>query len=151
MPKSTLPFWKIKSLAEFSPQEWESLCDGCGRCCLFKLEDEESGEIFFTDVACRLLDPQSCRCTAYGQRFKEVTDCLKLGLDHPEYFAMLPPSCAYRRLYEERELPPWHPLVSGKSDSVHKAGISVRDNCIPESQVHPDELENRIIEFFDDF
>lgn len=149
MPKSSLPFWKTKSLAELSPQEWESLCDGCGRCCLFKLEDEESGEIFFTDVACRLLDAQSCRCTAYTQRFEHVSDCLRLSLDHPEYFSMLPQSCAYRRLYEERELAPWHPLLSGCSDSVHTAAISVRGGCVPEPQVHPDELENRIIEFFD--
>lgn len=150
MPKPNPQFWKTKTLSELTPEEWESLCDGCGRCCLFKLEDEETGEIFFTDVACRLLDSHSCRCSAYAQRLKKVSDCLLLSLDHPEYFAMLPESCAYRRLYEGRELASWHPLVSGRPDSVHSAGISVRGNCIPEEQVHPDELEDRIIEFFDD-
>lgn len=150
MSKPKPQFWKIRSLAELTQEEWESLCDGCGRCCLVKLEDEETGEIFFTDAACRLLDRHSCRCTDYEQRLDKVPDCLALGMEHPEYFAMLPPSCAYRRLHEGRELAPWHPLVSGNRGSVHRAGISVRGNCIPEDQVDPDELETRIIEFFDE-
>lgn len=150
MSDSIAPFWKTKRLAELSPAEWESLCDGCGRCCLFKLEDEETGEIFFTDVACRLLDHHHCRCNAYERRTELVSDCLVLSPEHPEYFPMLPPSCAYRRLHEGRELPPWHPLLSGDPDSVHAAGISVRGNCVAEARVKPDQLENRIIEFFDD-
>ena len=135
MPDIT-PFWKHKSLNELTTTEWESLCDGCGRCCLFKLEDEDTGEIFFTDVACRLLDTHSCRCQNYPQRMKQVSDCLQLSLDQPDYFAMLPESCGYRRLYEGRELAHWHPLVSGNADSVHSAGISVRGNCIREGEVH---------------
>ncbi len=149
MPKSKPPFWKSKTLAELSVAEWESLCDGCGRCCLFKLEDEDTGALFFTDVACHLLDTHSCRCSNYPQRQKKVSDCLQLSLDHPEYFAMLPESCAYRRLYEGRELAAWHPLISGNPATVHSAGISVRGNCVTEGEVHPDDLESRIIEFFD--
>lgn len=150
MPKHQPQFWKEKTLAEMTPEEWELLCDGCGRCCLFKLEDEDTGEIFFTDVACRLFDSRNCRCRAYAQRVEKVSDCLVLSLEHPEYFAMLPHSCAYRRLYEGRELAPWHPLLSGSPTSVHRAGISIRGRCVPEARVHPDDLENRIIDLPDE-
>jgi len=149
MAKQKPLFWKKKSLAEMSKAEWESLCDGCGRCCLNKLEDEDNGEIFYTDVACKLLDLKSCRCGDYHSRVKQVPDCLVLSMDHPEYFMFLPDSCAYRRLHEGKPLLNWHPLVSGTTDSVQRAGISIAGKCISEQDLHPEELEDRIIEFND--
>jgi uncharacterized cysteine cluster protein YcgN (CxxCxxCC family) len=147
--KTRTLFWETKPLAEMNHKEWESLCDGCGRCCLNKLEDEETGEIFYTDVACKLLDLESCRCSDYRHRVKRVPDCLKLGMEHPEYFDILPDSCAYRRLHEGRPLPAWHPLISGDPDSVKQAGIAVCGMCVSEEEVSADELEDRIIEFHD--
>ncbi len=147
MTKPKKNFWDRKNLTEINKIEWESLCDGCARCCLLKLEDEESGKIFFTDVACKLLNTNSCRCRSYTNRVARVAECLVLDLNHPEHFAMLPQSCAYRRLSEGRPLANWHPLVSGDPQSIHHAGISVRDKCVPEAHIHPDDLEDRIIEF----
>jgi len=149
MAKPAPHFWKDKTLAEMNRREWESLCDGCGRCCLNKLEDEDTGELFYTDVACKLLDLESGRCGNYPQRVKHVPDCMILSLDHPEYFRFLPDSCAYRCIDEGRPLADWHPLVSGRADSVHQAGISVCGNCISEEQIDPDELEDHIIELND--
>jgi len=128
----TEAFWKRKSLTEMSQPEWESLCDGCALCCLQKLEDEDTGEIYYTDIACKLLDVGACRCTNYQQRASLVASCLVLTADNPAAFRWLPQSCAYRRLSEGKELPGWHPLISGNADTVHQAGISARGKAVSE-------------------
>ncbi|MDH3439365.1 MAG: YcgN family cysteine cluster protein [Gammaproteobacteria bacterium] len=127
-------FWKRKSLADMSKDEWESLCDGCALCCLQKLEDEETGYVYFTDIACKLLDTDACRCTDYGNRAKLVSTCLVLSADEPESFRWLPGTCAYRLLAEGESLPGWHPLITGDPDSVHKAGISAKGKCVSETE-----------------
>jgi uncharacterized protein len=120
------PFWKRKALEELNTAEWESLCDGCGRCCLVKLEDADSGEIHFTDIACKLFDTGTCRCADYAHRGRRVRDCIKLTPAKVRTLSWLPPSCAYRLVAEGRDLAWWHPLVSGSATSVHEAGVSVQ-------------------------
>lgn len=122
----TQPFWKAKQLEDLSNTEWESLCDGCGRCCLVKLEDEDTGDIHFTSVGCKLLDGETCRCTDYRQRRRRVRDCVRLTPDVVRSLRWLPPTCAYRLVAEGQDLKWWHPLVSGSAETVHEAGVSVR-------------------------
>ncbi len=140
-------FWETKSLPEMSQQEWEALCDGCGRCCLNKLEDEETGAIFWTNVACRLLDGETCRCRDYSRRHARVPDCLRLTPESVPELAWLPPTCAYRLVGEGKDLYWWHPLVSGDPEDVHRAGISVRGRVVPETRVEEEDLEDHIVDW----
>ncbi|MEO0034320.1 MAG: hypothetical protein RLZZ501_343 [Pseudomonadota bacterium] len=137
------PFWEAKSLSELTRAEWESLCDGCGRCCLHKLEDADTGEIHYTNVACKLLDLTSCACSNYERRWDSVPDCIKLSPRVIGDLAWLPSTCAYRLLREGRPLPAWHPLVSGDPDSIHRAGISVRGRAVRENRTR--RLERHIV------
>ena len=140
------PFWRTKGLAEMTQAEWESLCDGCGRCCLNKLEDEDDGKIYFTDVGCRLLDDQSCRCRDYPNRTEKVSDCVKLTPQNVGEIAWLPGTCGYRLVAAGRDLYWWHPLVSGSADTMHAAGISVRGRvAASEEAVSEEELEDHIV------
>jgi uncharacterized protein len=139
------PFWQRKTLEEMTPQEWESLCDGCGRCCLKKLEDERTGRVVYTDVACKLLDRDRCRCTDYADRVRRVPDCVALDAAKARTLEWLPGTCAYRRLAEGKPLEWWHPLVSGDARTVLRAGISVRGRVLSEADVHPEEIAQRVI------
>ena len=138
-------FWKTKSLNEMTHHEWELLCDGCGICCLHKLEDRKTGKVFYTSVACQFLDIQQCRCVVYNDPYLTPSDCMKITPKIINGLKWLPKTCAYRRVAERRELEWWHPLISGNADSVHQAGISVRNRAVPEQQVHPDDIKNFII------
>lgn len=125
-------FWRVKKLDEMNDAEWESLCDGCGRCCLNKLEDAESGRIAYTDIACALLDSERCRCRDYPNRSAVVPTCVRLSVEEVRTLSWLPATCAYRLINEGRDLYDWHPLVSGDPDSVHTAGVSVRGRAVRE-------------------
>ena len=138
--------WWRKPLHELDAVEWEALCDGCGRCCLNKLEDEDTGEIFHTRAACRLLDIETCRCTRYADRRREVPTCLNLRQDFHQ-FHWLPHTCSYRLRAEGQSLPPWHPLISGRAATVHEAGISVRHFAVSELEI--EDLEDVVIEDFE--
>jgi hypothetical protein len=147
--RQTTAFWKTKTLSQMSMDEWESLCDGCAKCCLHKLEDEDSGEVYYTDVACRYLDLQTCQCKDYSQRQTHVPDCLKLRPQDVKQFNWLPVTCAYRLLAEGEDLPVWHPLMSGKKERLHELGFSVKDKAIPEEAVAADDYEDRIVYWVD--
>ncbi|TAA48603.1 YcgN family cysteine cluster protein [Corallincola spongiicola] len=130
-------FWRHKTLAQMTEQEWESLCDGCGKCCLHKVIDDDTDELYFTEIACRLLDSHSCACSNYADRFSQVDDCVKVTLDDIESFHWLPPTCAYRRLAEGQDLPKWHPLITGTSETMHQLGHSVRGKTVLEEDAGP--------------
>jgi uncharacterized protein len=142
---SDISFWKIKKLAEMTAEEWESLCDGCGKCCLHKLEDEGTGKIVFTNVACKLINLNTCRCTRYNERIRLVAECLDLKQGKFAQYNWLPSTCAYRLLDEGKQLPAWHPLLSGSTASVKKAGISISSYAMKESDSR--NLEDHIIEW----
>ncbi|MGY9054956.1 MAG: YcgN family cysteine cluster protein [Alphaproteobacteria bacterium] len=146
--KTDLPFWKTKQLWQMTPEEWESLCDGCGKCCLLKVEFEDTGEVEPTTVACKLLDSESCQCSNYGDRFTYVEDCI--DLQHADLGALpwLPSTCAYRLIGEGKPLQWWHPLVSGDPDTVHAAGVSVRNKTISEDDLSDEsELVHYIVDW----
>jgi uncharacterized cysteine cluster protein YcgN (CxxCxxCC family) len=147
--KTTAPFWKTKTLDQMTRSEWESLCDGCGKCCLHKLEDAETGKITYTYVACRLLDFKTIRCQNYEKRHKFVPDCSILTPSNVGDFNWLPKTCAYRRLYDGEGLAPWHPLITGDPLSVHKAGISIKGKFITENEAG--DLEDHIAKPEDGF
>jgi len=142
-------FWEEKSLDEMSPTEWESLCDGCARCCMIKLENEDDGKVYHTSLVCHLLDIEACRCTRYSERHDIVRDCIEFTADLAGQLNWLPTTCAYRRLAEGLPLLDWHPLISGRRDSVHEAGISVRDRVIPVQMVHEDEQTEHIVDWIE--
>ncbi len=144
MPKKNLvPFWEQKSLSQMTYREWESLCDGCALCCLIKLEDADTNKISYTDIACKLLDSGTCRCTDYKNRQHTVPDCVTLSTKNVKSLNWMPATCAYRLIAEEKKLAWWHPLVSGDPNTVHQAGISVRGRVIPEKR--GDDPQDRII------
>ena len=133
--KQSSKYWEAKSLEEMSKSEWESLCDGCGKCCLIKLEDSDTKELFYTDVACYLLDQKTCRCKDYANRKKLVDDCLQLEVNDVEDFKWLPKTCAYRLLHEGKDLPKWHYLLSGDRSKMHKKKMSVQNRVVSETEV----------------
>ncbi len=126
------PFWLTKSREDMSASEWESLCDGCALCCLHKLEDEDTGDIYYTRVACKLLNIDTCRCTNYSDRFQQVPECVGLRSARKDDYLALPETCAYRRVYLGQDIPNWHPLKTGNRDSVHEAQVSVRGRVVSE-------------------
>lgn len=136
---ATKPFWEVKSLHQMTVPEWESLCDGCGLCCLVRFEDEATGEIIPTRIACRLFDADVCRCSNYEGRHEHVSDCIKLTPHNVDHLNWMPKSCAYRRLNEGKSLPSWHPLITGDPDSVHRAGVSVRKQVVSEAALNDPE------------
>lgn len=147
--KKNAAFWKVKSFDEMSDQEWESLCDHCGRCCLHKLEDPETEEIIFTNVACHLLDEQTCACQAYQTRQEKVHDCVNIRKSKTFFYHYLPKSCAYRRLNEGKKLASWHPLVSEDKNSVHEAGMSVRAKTVSDLKVKEDDFMLHLAHWID--
>ncbi|MDX1490048.1 MAG: YcgN family cysteine cluster protein [Pseudohongiellaceae bacterium] len=144
MSDNTNPFWE-KPLEELNKREWEALCDGCARCCLKKLHDEDSEETFYTRVVCRLMDEEDCSCTAYAERQNLVPECLVLTLEMLPELDWIPDTCAYRLRWEGKPLLPWHPLIAGSRELMEEEGISVSGKVISEEYVHEDGLEEHII------
>lgn len=147
-PAQRKHFWLLP-LDQLSDSEWEALCDGCGRCCLHKLQDEEDDQVYFTDVACKLLNLKTCRCRHYEDRLKYVPDCMSIREEDESVYAMLPSTCAYRLRYENKALPSWHPLLSGGQQDMRTLGVSVAGQVICETQLQDPDLEERIIHWID--
>ena len=143
----TEAFWKTTALKSMSREQWESLCDGCGKCCLHKLEDEDSGEIAYTRVICRYFEESSCRCQVYSERKKLVPDCVVLRPDNLQSLPWMPETCAYRLLYEGKDLPEWHPLLTGDRQAIHEAGNTVTGKVISEEFVHEDGFEEHVVKW----
>ena len=140
-------FWETTKLSEMSIEQWESLCDGCAKCCLHKLEDEDTKEVAFTWIGCRYLDDKTCRCNDYENRISNVLSCLKITYDNMDYIEQsLPQTCAYKLLYQGKNLPDWHPLITGDPNSVHTAGISISEMAIAESEITLGHIEDFLIE-----
>ncbi len=142
---SERPFWKRKTLDALSPGEWEALCDGCAKCCLYKLEDEDTAEVYFTNVHCRLLDTETGRCGDYPNRSRRVSDCVTISLEVLADPYWLPATCAYRLLAEGKDLPEWHPLITGDPGSTSRALHSILGRTVCEDDA--DELESHIIDW----
>jgi hypothetical protein len=142
-------FWETKSFDKLNREEWDALCDGCGRCCLLKIEDQDNGDLFYTNVVCEFHDSEHCRCTAYQHRSSLVPDCIKVTPELARDEKWLPDTCAYRLLAERKSLFDWHPLITGDPDSIHQADLSVRDKVVSEKFVHPDELPEHLVHWFD--
>ena len=138
-------WWQEKTLAELDSKQWEALCDGCAKCCLHKLEDEDDGEVFYTRIRCRYLDEKTCRCSDYANRSVLVPHCIKLEPGNVHDLDWLPSTCAYRLRARGEPLADWHPLVSGSADSVHRAGISIRGRSLSDEFVHPDGYDEHIV------
>lgn len=140
-------FWETVPLERMTRAEWEALCDGCGKCCMNKLEDEDTGEVALTNVACRLFDDGTCRCSQYDIRHQFVPECIVLrpqNMDRNLYW--MPETCAYKLLWQGRSLYPWHPLISGDTETVHRAGVSMQGRTVPEFEIDDDDWEDHIIE-----
>lgn len=146
MKENQKPFWETKALSDMSVKEWELLCDHCGQCCLYKIENELTHVVLYSSVACKYLDTETCRCQIYEQRLEKAPDCIKITANEFNKIYLLPESCSYRCLYEKRELPAWHHLISGNSDLVHNKGISVKGKIISARDIHPDDLEAHLLE-----
>ena len=145
--KTDYKYWQNTPLSKMTNAQWEGLCDGCALCCLNKLEDWDTGEIYWTNVACQLLDCETCRCKDYENRQALMPDCIQLSQENISQIAWLPPTCAYRLVSEGQDLPSWHPLITGRAESVHEAGISVRGRVVPENDMKPEDLEDHIVEW----
>ncbi len=140
-------FWETKSLSDMTPEEWESLCDGCGKCCVLKLQDEDTEEIFSTDVGCKLLNCQTAKCSNYTNRKSIVPDCIILTPETLSQLSWMPKTCAYRRLDEGKSLPDWHPLITGQADSPKRAGHSVAGRIFPETTIADEDMPDHITDW----
>ncbi len=143
------PFWLRKTLPEMTAEEWDAVCDGCGKCCLHKLEDDDTNEVYYTRIACRLLDRETARCSDYAHRLQRVPGCLSLRPENVAEFHWLPRSCSYRLLAEGEALPEWHPLMSGDSLSTLQQGRSVAGQVLSEMDVNEDDFEDHIVHWID--
>ncbi|MDG1820023.1 MAG: YcgN family cysteine cluster protein [Porticoccaceae bacterium] len=143
------PWWEATSLADMTDSQWESLCDGCAKCCLVKLEDYDSAEIYYTNVTCQLLDTETCRCSDYAGRHKIVDDCIKLDRNNINTLSWLPKSCSYRLIADGKPLPDWHHLRTGDAEMIHAYGASLRGRVVSELEVKEDDIEDHIIKWID--